>query len=54
MKRFQFVPYKPRKNFWIIRLNLVVMLEMKVVEFTFGILWYGLLAQFSYRKDLED
>jgi len=51
MKRGLLKTYNGKQIFWIIRCNLVVFRDIRSIEFTFGLLGYGILAQWSYRKD---
>ena len=43
--------YKPRHLIWIVRLNICVLRDVRVLEITFGLLGYGILVQFYYGED---
>lgn len=47
--------YRPRKIFWLIRVNVVFMRDMRTLEITVGVFGYGvlLLVQKSMVKDGE-
>jgi hypothetical protein len=46
--KIQCVPYTPRRNFWLIRLNVVLMREVRTFEITAGLLGFGFLFQLRY------
>ena len=54
MRKPLFKIYTPKtdKNiYWIARFNLVILKQAAFIEFTFGLLGYGILANWCYRPD---
>lgn len=43
--------YKPKQNLWLVRLNVCVMRDIRVVEISAGAFGCGALVQFYYGED---
>lgn len=50
MKHLLITAYQPGDIYWFVRCNFVIFTDIGVVEFTFGLIGFGILIQFGTKE----